>query len=437
MEKTTEIQQILKNYTSGNIAADECFCLILSLCSVDELENNFLSNIQTIRTRHSELYNQLCNVYMGYFDIKPSQLPSFLPDLDRAVENGYYATDYDSNNVGFELDLEYALKLSEQEYTKLNSISATPRCSGASYAHALNSHSHGQKNEVKRISAQIAHGQAIEKTQAVPDNQEIDVAKENQKLDMNKDTDIPGQKKRKRNRKKNTVQRPLSNPPVIYWFRRDLRIYDNPALVAAAQTGAPVIPVFLWSDREEGPKQALATGGATKYWLYMALPALNLDFKERFNNCFVYRKTDSYLNELVEIIDSSGANSLYMNDVYEPFLKSRDDKICAVLKSKGVKCERYHSYLLHEPGSIRTESLCMRGIGSVTHFMECCRQSSTSPIGLPVDPPSCLPAGCNRPESMPLEALELGKLPRRKDGTVVRKIEKSVETRSTIHSNVK
>ena len=38
------------------------------------------------------------------------------------------------------------------------------------------------------------------------------------------------------------------NPPVIVWFRQDLRLADNPALQAAAATGAPVIPVYILDD---------------------------------------------------------------------------------------------------------------------------------------------------------------------------------------------
>jgi len=30
------------------------------------------------------------------------------------------------------------------------------------------------------------------------------------------------------------------NAPAIVWFRNDLRISDNPALLAAARTGAPL-----------------------------------------------------------------------------------------------------------------------------------------------------------------------------------------------------
>ena len=33
--------------------------------------------------------------------------------------------------------------------------------------------------------------------------------------------------------------------PVIFWFRRDLRLSDNAALSAAAETGQPIVPVYI------------------------------------------------------------------------------------------------------------------------------------------------------------------------------------------------
>lgn len=41
----------------------------------------------------------------------------------------------------------------------------------------------------------------------------------------------------------------------LVWFRRDLRTYDNPALVAALQAAKNVIPVFIWAPEEEGQFQ--------------------------------------------------------------------------------------------------------------------------------------------------------------------------------------
>lgn len=37
----------------------------------------------------------------------------------------------------------------------------------------------------------------------------------------------------------------------IVWFRRDLRTYDNPALVAALNSAKRVIPVYVWAPEEE------------------------------------------------------------------------------------------------------------------------------------------------------------------------------------------
>ena len=56
--------------------------------------------------------------------------------------------------------------------------------------------------------------------------------------------------------------------PVLMWFRRDLRLADNPALAWAAETGRPVIPFFLLDDGER------RRGGASRWWLHGSLGAL-------------------------------------------------------------------------------------------------------------------------------------------------------------------
>ena len=36
--------------------------------------------------------------------------------------------------------------------------------------------------------------------------------------------------------------------PVIHWFRKDLRLADNPALLSAAESGHPVLAVYILED---------------------------------------------------------------------------------------------------------------------------------------------------------------------------------------------
>ncbi len=84
--------------------------------------------------------------------------------------------------------------------------------------------------------------------------------------------DKPKRSKNRRQRRKGAGQQVVGLPcspsapaPVLLWFRRDLRLCDNPALTGSLEVGAPVIPVFIWSpEEEEGPGITVAIGGACK-----------------------------------------------------------------------------------------------------------------------------------------------------------------------------
>ena len=55
--------------------------------------------------------------------------------------------------------------------------------------------------------------------------------------------------------------------PSIVWFRRDLRLRDNPALQSAAALGAPIIPLFIL-DKTPGIRPI---GAASRWWLHHSL----------------------------------------------------------------------------------------------------------------------------------------------------------------------
>jgi len=57
--------------------------------------------------------------------------------------------------------------------------------------------------------------------------------------------------------------------PVIVWFRRDLRLADNPALYAAARSEKPLI--LLYIDEEN---KGRGLGGAAEVWLHHSLTSL-------------------------------------------------------------------------------------------------------------------------------------------------------------------
>jgi deoxyribodipyrimidine photo-lyase len=52
--------------------------------------------------------------------------------------------------------------------------------------------------------------------------------------------------------------------PLLIWFRDDLRLADNPALSAAAESGAPIIALFVLDDESI---ELRPLGGASRWWL--------------------------------------------------------------------------------------------------------------------------------------------------------------------------
>lgn len=208
----------------------------------------------------------------------------------------------------------------------------------------------------------------------------------------------------------------IKDYPVILWFRRDLRIYDNPALVTACSMDKPVIPVFIWSEVEEGP---LAAGSATKVWLEQALVVLKQTLKEKYRSDLVLRCAGSSELELLNIVKDTGARDVVWTALYEPHLAERDAKIEKLLIKNGVLVHIEHSYLLHRPEQISVAGVGTRGLGSVTHFMECCKQNPGDKIGNPVDPPPLIAAPVIWPKGCEINKLELYVRPRRKDGSFV------------------
>lgn len=422
---SSESFDILHNCVNGCIGADECFCMMLSVDGYDKTRNTFLSNIEQIGFANPLLHKQLADVYGGYF----SKWHNSPGAIECSVENGYLTSDF-----GFELDMDMALRLSKEEIQNPDNPNDDEFTTTFSYASCFQSTKKETDDELRKLtqknealpqcSKEIERGQHINRVNShgAEKIQNNYISNSIPGLNLEK----PSKNKRKKKKKNQSegeisVPHSLSNRPVVYWMRKDLRLYDNPALCAASSKGAPVLVTFIWSEKDEdGPVNFLGAGGATKVWLHEALKELNKDLVDKYGNGILFYKTSDVAKQIKEIVRQTNAETLIIDNVYEPFLKQRDDKICEDLsKNKKINIERYDSLLLHEPDSINTESVYMRGIGSVVHFMECCRQSSTKPIGQPLDSPPFLPKLDIIPSSMVLDELNLATMPVRKDGTVV------------------
>ncbi len=104
----------------------------------------------------------------------------------------------------------------------------------------------------------------------------------------------------------------------LLWLRQDLRLHDQPALVAAAQQG-PVIPVYILDDDAPGPWRI---GGAQRWWLHHSLAALDKALRD-LDSRLILRRGDA-VTILTELVDETGAEAVHAIRLYEPWWRKAE-----------------------------------------------------------------------------------------------------------------
>lgn len=104
----------------------------------------------------------------------------------------------------------------------------------------------------------------------------------------------------------------------LLWLRQDLRLHDQPALVAAAQQG-PVIPVYILDD--DGPG-AWRIGGAQRWWLHHSLAALDKALRDQGSR-LILRRGDA-VSILEQLAEATGAEAIHAIRHYEPWWRKAE-----------------------------------------------------------------------------------------------------------------
>ncbi len=139
--------------------------------------------------------------------------------------------------------------------------------------------------------------------------------------------------------------------PVLLWFRQDLRLADNPSVRAAADSGRPVIPVFVL-DRESPGRWA--PGGASLWWLHHSLASLDRSLRARGSRMVLRR--GRWEEEIPRLAAETGATLVLANRLYEPWAREADKKTAEALRRVGVEIRGCNASLLFEPWTVRTKT---------------------------------------------------------------------------------
>lgn len=191
----------------------------------------------------------------------------------------------------------------------------------------------------------------------------------------------------------------MSNQPItIVWFRRDLRLSDNPALYNAIQSGSLVLPVYIYAPEEEGEWRP---GEASRWWLHHSLDSLSRSLENIGSRLIIRRGKSKEI--LFDLVQETRATHVFWNRLYEPLVIERDSEIKQSLTKAGIQAHSFNGALLKEPSNFKNQS--GKPFQVFTPFWNAL--SKVLEVPEPTLAPSELPLVQSWPSSLNVQALSL------------------------------
>ena len=131
----------------------------------------------------------------------------------------------------------------------------------------------------------------------------------------------------------------------ILWFRRDLRVADHPALLAALDSSDGVVPVFVRDP------VLIAGGGARVARLEASLAALSADTRGA-----LLIRTGEPAEVIAHLAESVGAQQVHISRESTPYGRRRDERVRTRLARDGRELVETGSPYAVGPGRVLTRS---------------------------------------------------------------------------------
>lgn len=134
----------------------------------------------------------------------------------------------------------------------------------------------------------------------------------------------------------------------IFWFRQDLRTFDNKWLIEAIKNSNELLPIFIL-DKNIIPDFLWLTD---KKFLFLKEALLNLDLelKKLWWKLTIYHDFPEKI--IPEICKKYNINTIFTNKSYSIYWKNRDEKILDFCLNNKIDFLNFNDFLLVEPEEI-------------------------------------------------------------------------------------
>ncbi len=133
----------------------------------------------------------------------------------------------------------------------------------------------------------------------------------------------------------------------LVWFRRDLRLQDNPALHAALHSGRPLLAIYIHDPR---PRDGWAIGGASRWYLHHSLLALQQELAAIGVPLICLR--GPVRERMMGLLNERPVAKLFFNRIMEPGQAQSERDLCTLLGQRQVEVESFHDDSLLPPEEV-------------------------------------------------------------------------------------
>ncbi|MEM7385145.1 MAG: deoxyribodipyrimidine photo-lyase [Verrucomicrobiota bacterium] len=137
----------------------------------------------------------------------------------------------------------------------------------------------------------------------------------------------------------------------LHWFRRDLRITDNTALLQASAESAEVVPLFILSNWK---KTHAWTGPGRQAFLCGCLESLSRNI-EALGGELLIRQGEA-TSVIEKLLNEAEIDAVFFNRDPDPYGLAIEEKVVALCRKRGIAVHDPKDHVLHERAEILTGS---------------------------------------------------------------------------------
>lgn len=140
------------------------------------------------------------------------------------------------------------------------------------------------------------------------------------------------------------LEKTMDAQTTVFWFRRDLRLADNAGLYYALSENKNVLPIFIFDTKilnELDDK----TDKRVEF-IYDTIGRLKTELENLGSSLAVFHDNP------IDVFKKISPKNVYTNHDYEPYARSRDEHVAAILKKKNCELKTYKDQVIFEKSEV-------------------------------------------------------------------------------------